>query len=105
LGENCTASVVDIDSLEVVEELSLTGRPRWALYDEEYDRIYANIRDPAEIAVIDCAREIGYEHMRLDTLPGKMDRAIALYRSLGFLEIPPYYHNPVAGALFMELPL
>src|SRR5438132_5805604 len=56
LGENCTASVVDIDSLEVVEELSLPGRPRWALYDEEHDRIYANIRDPAEIAVIDCAR-------------------------------------------------
>jgi len=56
LGENCTASVVDIDSLEVVEELSLPGRPRWALYDEEHDRIYANIREPAEIAVIDCAR-------------------------------------------------
>ncbi len=56
LGENCTASVVDIDSLEVVEELLLPGRPRWALYDEERDRIYANIRDPAEIAVIDCDR-------------------------------------------------
>jgi len=56
LGKNCTASVVDVDSLEAIEELSLPGRPRWALYDEERDRIYANIRDPAEIAVIDCAR-------------------------------------------------
>jgi len=56
VGENCTASVVDIDSLEVVEELSLPGRPRWALYDEEHDRIYANIREPAEIQVIDCDR-------------------------------------------------
>src|SRR5207248_214635 len=56
VGDNCTASVVDINSLEVVEELSLPGRPRWALYDEERDRIYANIRDPAEIAVIDCDR-------------------------------------------------
>ena len=56
-------------------------------------------------AVIDAAREIGYEHMRLDTLPGKMDQAIALYRSIGFREIPPYYHNPVEGALFMELAL
>ena len=56
-------------------------------------------------AVIDAAREIGYERMRLDTLPGKMDRAIAQYRSIGFQEIPPYYHNPVAGALFMELSL
>jgi hypothetical protein len=60
-GENCTASVVDVDSLEVVEELSLPGRPRWALYDEERDRIYVNIRAPAEIAVIDCER-VAIEH-------------------------------------------
>jgi DNA-binding beta-propeller fold protein YncE len=56
LGENCTASVVDIDSMQVVDELPLPGRPRWALYDAERDRVYANIRDPAEIVVIDCAR-------------------------------------------------
>ena len=56
-------------------------------------------------AVIDAAREIGYERMRLDTLPGKMDRAIAMYRAMGFREIEAYYHNPVAGATFMELSL
>ena len=55
--------------------------------------------------LIDAAREIGYRRMLLDTLPGKMDEAIALYRSLGFREIAPYYHNPVEGALFMELRL
>lgn len=53
--------------------------------------------------VIEAAREIGYGRMRLDTLPGKMDRAIAMYRSLGFQEIEPYYNNPVEGAAFMEL--
>ena len=55
--------------------------------------------------IIQAAREIGYARMRLDTLPGKMDRAIAMYRSLGFKNIEPYYHNPVADAAFMELEL
>jgi putative acetyltransferase len=49
------------------------------------------------------AREIGYRRVRLDTLPGKMDKAIAMYRSLGFKNIEPYYNNPVEGAAFMEL--
>jgi len=56
-------------------------------------------------AIIVAAREIGYRRMRLDTLPGRMDRAIAMYRSVGFKEIGPYYSNPVESALFMELEL
>jgi putative acetyltransferase len=51
------------------------------------------------------AKQIGYAQLRLDTLPGKMDQAIAMYRSFGFQDIAPYYQNPVAGATFMELPL
>jgi len=56
-------------------------------------------------SIIKAAKEIGYERMRLDTLPPKMNDAIALYRSLGFKEIEPYYENPVPGATFMELSL
>ena len=51
------------------------------------------------------AVEIGYTSMRLDTVPGKMDAAIALYRELGFEEISPYYKTPVSGTLFMQLEL
>jgi DNA-binding beta-propeller fold protein YncE len=56
LGENCTASIVDLGSMRVIGELALPGRPRWAVYDDERDRVYANIRQPAEIVAIDCSR-------------------------------------------------
>jgi putative acetyltransferase len=56
-------------------------------------------------AVMQEAKQIGYERLRLDTLPPKMNDAIALYRFYGFKEILPYYDNPVAGAIFMELDL
>lgn len=55
-------------------------------------------------ALIAEARALGYAAMRLDTVP-PMRRARALYESLGFREIPAYCHNPVAGAVFMELRL
>jgi GNAT superfamily N-acetyltransferase len=51
------------------------------------------------------AAEMGYERMRLDTVPGKMDPAIAMYREMGFAEIEPYYKTPVGQTLFMELAL
>src|SRR6185295_16473470 len=51
------------------------------------------------------ARQIGYERMRLDTLPPKMNDAIDLYRTYGFKEIGSYYDNPVPGAIFLELDL
>ena len=51
------------------------------------------------------AKEIGYQKLRLDTYPPKMQKAVGLYESYGFRQIEPYYHNPFGETLFMELEL
>ncbi len=53
-------------------------------------------------AVIAEARAIGYRKMRLDSLTS-LTEAAGLYRSLRFVEIPPYRYNPLPDAVFMEL--
>ena len=55
--------------------------------------------------LISDARNIGYTTMRLDTHPPKMGTAVSLYESHGFHPIEPYYDNPHADVLFMELSL
>ena len=51
-------------------------------------------------ATLDAARVAGYEHVLLDTLD-EMEAARSLYEDLGFVEIPPFYHNPIAGAHYL----
>jgi hypothetical protein len=52
IGENCIASVISLDSPKVITTIPLPGRPRWAVYDRTTDRVFANIRDPAQIIAI-----------------------------------------------------
>lgn len=52
-------------------------------------------------ALLREARSLGYERIRLDTVPS-MEAAIAMYRSMGFYEIQAYRENPVAGASYFE---
>ena len=53
---------------------------------------------------LDVARQVGYSHVLLDTLD-EMETARSLYFELGFEEIPPYYHNPIAGAHYLKVDL
>ncbi len=55
-------------------------------------------------AALDAARRAGYDCVLLDTLDD-MEAARALYDDLGFEEIPPYYHNPIAGAHYLKCEL
>lgn len=50
---------------------------------------------------IDVAEALGYDYIRLDTF-GRMDKALELYKYLGFEEIGPYYDNPQPDAVFLE---
>lgn len=54
--------------------------------------------------ILDAARKAGYRCVLLDTL-SEMECARALYEDLGFEEIPPYYHNPIAGAHYLKVAL
>ena len=55
-------------------------------------------------ALIDDARQAGYSSMLLDTLDD-MEAARELYASLGFVEVPPFYFNPLPGAHYLRVDL
>lgn len=55
-------------------------------------------------SIIVVARQMGYVEMRLDTL-ADMKGARRVYETLGFVEIQPYYENPLVGVSFWGLRL
>lgn len=54
--------------------------------------------------VLTLARVAGYDTMLLDTL-SDMEAARALYQESGFVEVAPYYHNPIPGAHYLKVDL
>lgn len=54
--------------------------------------------------VISDAKEIGYHHMLLDTLPFLTD-AIRMYRNYGFYEVPSYNNSPMDNLIYLKLDL
>src|SRR5688572_27647448 len=86
-----TAGLADAQSAEAGEMKRLYVRP------EARGR---GLAKQLIAAVLDEARRLGYAEIRLDTLP-MMGDAQALYVSLGFADIAPYYDTPIAGTRFM----
>jgi RimJ/RimL family protein N-acetyltransferase len=56
------------------------------------------------VAIIDAARAAGHRSILLDTM-ASMTEAIALYRSLGFVEIPAWRPSPLPGPMYFGLAL
>ena len=55
-------------------------------------------------ALMDRATQAGHSVMLLDTLD-EMEAARGLYTSLGFVEVAPYYYNPIPGAHYLKVHL
>ncbi len=64
----------------------------------------AHIGDRLVRQVISDAKEIGYSHMLLDTLPF-LKSAVCLYKKYGFYEIESYNDSPMEGSIYMRLDL
>ena len=54
--------------------------------------------------LIEQAMQAGYSVMLLDTLDD-MESARGLYETLGFVEVAPYYFNPIPGAHYLKVDL
>lgn len=51
--------------------------------------------------ILDAAKNDGYKEIVLDTIK-PLQSAIRLYKKFGFVEIPPYYQNPMHDVIYMK---
>lgn len=93
------------------EAVGVVGVKRFDEHDAELKRMYLDPRARgtgsgralAE-AAIDFARSRDYRRLLLDTV-ARLATAIAIYETLGFVEIGPYRHNPMEDARYFALDL
>lgn len=53
------------------------------------------------LKIIEEAVHLGYSSMVLDTLE-RLNSAMKLYESMGFVTIQPYYDNPLSGVVYLK---
>lgn len=94
-GSGAFRPLPDVDYANACEMKRLFVRPAFRRFG--LGRVIAQ-------ALMDRATEAGYSAMLLDTLDD-MEAARGLYESLGFVEVPPFYFNPIPGAHYLKADL
>ena len=56
------------------------------------------------LKLLQDASDLGYQTVKLDTL-ARLQGAVPIYRSLGFVETTPYNFNPEEDIVYMERPV
>jgi GNAT superfamily N-acetyltransferase len=96
---------------EAGRSVGVVGVKRFDDDDAELKRMYLEPgargsglgRALADAAIV-AARGFGYRRLLLDTV-SRLTAAVALYESLGFVEIGAYRHNPLEDARYFALDL
>ena len=91
--------------------VGVVGVKRFDAHDAELKRMYLEPaargtglgRALAEAAIGEAVA-LGYRRLLLDTV-SRLAAAVALYQSLGFVEIEAYRHNPLEDARYFALDL
>jgi putative acetyltransferase len=92
--------VIGMGAIRRLEDRVCELRRLWLLF--EYQSRGLGYRMVMELLRI--AREMGYEKIRLETAPVHLKRATALYKRIGFYEIPTYettHPNDIAMELIL----
>ena len=96
---------------EIAQTAGCIGLRRLDSENCEMKRLYVRpefrgrqIGDGLVRRIIADAKETGYSHMLLDTLPF-LESALRMYKRFGFYEIPCYNNSPMESSIYMKLDL